>query len=86
MKSNNEIHFKDSDGFEIWCEYDGNGKLIHYKNSDGFENWYDSNENLIHYKNSNGNKITKKEFDELKSSCDGKVVEIDGKNYQLKLV
>ena len=57
MKSNNEIHFKDSDGFEIWCEYD-----------------------------SNGNRITKKQFDKLNSSCDGKIVEVDGRKYQLKLI
>ena len=40
------------------------------------EYWYDSN----------GKQITKQEFDELKSGCDGKVVEIDGRKYQLKLV
>ena len=70
------IHFKTSTGFESWREYDGNGKVIHFKNSNGYETWYDSN----------GNKITKKEFDELKSSCDGKIIEIDGKKYRLTLV
>ena len=50
-------------------EYDSNGEVIHFKTSTGFEYWYDSN----------GNKITKKEFDELNQSC-------DGKKYQLKLV
>ena len=76
MKSNNEIHFKDSDGFESWSEYDSNGKITHSKNSNGDEFWCDSK----------GNRITKKEFDKLNSSCDGKVVEIDGRKYQLKLV
>ena len=72
----NEIHFKNSNGYEWWYDYDSNGKLIHYKNSNGYETWYDSN----------GNKITKKQFDKLNSSCAGKVVEIAGKKYQLKLV
>ena len=91
------IHSKNSTGCEEWYEYDSNGKITHYKNSNGYEYWYDydSKGNLIHYKNSNrcetwydsnGNKITKKEFDELNSSCDGKIAIIDGKNYQLKLV
>ena len=46
----------ESDGSEIWTEFDKNNNEIHSKNSDGFEFWreYDSNENLIHYKNSDG--------------------------------
>jgi len=72
------IHSKDSNGDEYWYDYDSKGNLIHSKDSDGFEIWceYDSN----------GNRITKKQFDKLNSSCAGKVVEIDGKKYQLKLV
>ena len=118
----NEIHYKNSNGYEWWSEYDINGKLIHFKNSTGCEEWYEydsngskthfkysdgyewwaefnSSGNLIHSKNStgyeywydlwydsNGNSITKKEFDELNSSCAGKIVTISGKKYQLKLV
>ena len=70
------IHSKDSNGDEYWYDYDSKGNLIHSKDSDGCETWYDSN----------GNEITKKQFDKLNSSCAGKVVEIDGKKYQLKLV
>ena len=52
----NQIHFKDSAGYETWREYDNNGKLIHSKDSDGYEacREYDSNGKLIHSKNSNG--------------------------------
>ena len=57
-------------------EYDSNENLIHRKSSDGYEYWYDSN----------GKKITKKQFDKLNSSCDGKIIEVDEKKYQLKLV
>ena len=70
------IHRKSSDGYETWYEYDSNGKLIHFKNSNGYETWYDSK----------GNRITKKEFDELNSSCDGKIIEVDGKKYRLTLI
>ena len=70
------IHYKNSSGFEIWSEFDSNGDLTHYKDYNGFENWYDSK----------GNSITKKEFDELNSSCDGKIVTISGKKYRLTLV
>ena len=80
----NLIHYKDSNGYEIWREFDSNGNLIHSKTSNGYKRWneYDSNGKLIHYKNSNGceiwydsngKKITKKQFDKLNSSCDGKV-------------
>ena len=50
------IHYKNSNGDEIWYEYDSNGNEIHYKTSDGFEVWYeyDSNGKFIHFKNSNG--------------------------------
>ena len=72
----NEIHYKNSNGYEYWYDYDSKGNLIHYKNSNRCETWYDSN----------GNKITKKEFDELKSGCDGKIIEVDGKKYRLTLV
>jgi len=93
----NEIHFKTSNGYESWREYDSNGNEIHFKNSYGFESWreYDSNGNLIHVKNSNGyeswydsngKKITKKQFDKLNSSCDGKIAIIAGKKYQLTLL
>ena len=52
----NEIHYKDSDGYEVWYEYDKNGNLIHMKDSDGYEAWceYDKNGNEIYWKNSDG--------------------------------
>lgn len=32
-------HFKDSNGYEWWKEYDAKGKEIYFKDSDGFELW-----------------------------------------------
>ena len=52
----NEIHSKNSDGFEEWYEYDSSGNKIHYKDTYGVEKWYeyDSKGNEIHSKESNG--------------------------------
>ena len=52
----NVIHYKDSNGYEYWKDYDSNNNRIHYKDSKGVECWfkYDSNNNVIHYKESNG--------------------------------
>jgi hypothetical protein len=64
--------------------YDSNGNLIYCEDSDGY--WYkqefDSNNNCIYLENSMGYIIDNRP----KGSCNGKVVEIDGKKYQLKEV
>ena len=61
--------------------YDANGKEIYFEDSSGF--WYkrdyDSNGNLIYYGDSDGEIIDNRP----KKSCNGKVVEIDGKQYKL---
>ena len=55
-KNENEIHRKESDGFEAWTEYDENENKLHKKDSDGYEAWYeyDKNGNEIYSKNSYG--------------------------------
>ena len=40
-ENNNLIHYRDSNGYEEWCEYDANNNLIHYRNNDGIEENYD---------------------------------------------
>ena len=47
---------KDSDGDEIWSEFDKIGNRIHYKTSDGFEEWreFDQYGNIVYCKDSNG--------------------------------
>tara|TARA_R110000868_G_scaffold103015_4_gene283784 strand:- start:330 stop:584 length:255 start_codon:yes stop_codon:yes gene_type:complete len=61
--------------------YDSNNNLIYFENSD--EYWkkieYDSNGNQIYYEDSDGTIIDNRP----KESCNGKVVEIDGKKYKL---
>ena len=54
-ENGNEIHHKDSDGYEAWVEYDSKGNVIHLKNSDGEEVRY----------NANGKPISKKEYDKI---------------------
>lgn len=85
------LHLYDSNGKEIYYEYlsgywgkydyDSNGNLIYYEDSN--EYWYkrdyDSNGNKIYYENSDGEIIDKRPW----KSCEGKVVEIDGKQYKL---
>ena len=77
----NQIYYEDSDGYWDKQEYDSNGNQIYSEDSDGF--WYkrefDSNDNIIYSEKSDGDIIDKRP----KGSCNGKVVEIDGKKYQL---
>ena len=61
--------------------YNSNGNLIYYEYSDGywFKQEFDSNNNCIYLESSNGYIIDNRP----KSSCNGKVVEIEGKKYKL---
>ena len=75
------IYYEDSDGFWYKREYDINGNLIYCENSDGF--WYkyeyDSNGNEIYFETSNGTIV-----DNRLKHCSGKMVVIDGVEYELK--
>ena len=62
---------------------DKNGKIIYFEISSGYweKREFDSNGNKTYFENSNG--IIE---DNRPKSCEGKIVEIDGKKYQLKEV
>lgn len=62
---------------------DKNGNRIYYELSNGYwsKSEYGSNANLIYYENSHGHIA-----DNRHKSCDGRVVEIDGKKYKLTQV
>ena len=66
----------------IWFrrEYDKNGKETYYEDSYGY--WrrceYDEDGNRTYYEDSYGYKGGTK-----RNSCDGKVIEVDGKKYKL---
>jgi hypothetical protein len=60
-------------------EYDSNGtneNLIYLENSVGYYE-YDSNGNEIYFENSKG------DITDNRSTCEGKIVEIEGKKYKL---
>ena len=75
-------YYVDSTGYWVKTEFDSKGNQIFFEDSKGFwsEKEFDSKGNLIYYENSNG------EIEDSRptSSCKDKIVEIDGKKYQLK--
>ena len=77
----NRLSYENSNGY--WCkyEYDSNGKEIYFENSNGgwYKYEYDSNGKEIYFENSNGVIRNNKP----KPTCEGKVVEIEGKKYKL---
>jgi hypothetical protein len=77
----NIIYYDNSDGNWFKRDYDVNDNELYYENSDGYwyKQEYDVNNNIIYYENSNGHIIDNRP----KGSCNGKVVEIEGKRYQL---
>jgi len=79
-KNGNKIYWENSNEDWIKREYDSNGNEIYHENSN--EDWikreYDSNGKVIYWENSHGDIV-----DNRSKSCEGKVVEIDGKKYKL---
>jgi hypothetical protein len=77
----NIIYYEDSDGYWVKQEFDSNGKLIYCEDSYGYwwKQEYDSNNNRIYLEDSDGEIIDNRP----KGSCDGKVIEIEGKKYKL---
>ena len=69
-----------SNGFWYRYEYDENGNQTYCENSEGY--WYrreyDKDGNETYCERSNGTKRGTK-----RGSCDGKVIEVDGKKYKL---
>jgi hypothetical protein len=80
----NITYYEDSDGYWFKYEFDSNGNYIYSEDSNGywFKREFDSNGNEIYSEDSDGEIIDNRP----KTSCNGKVVEIDGKKYQLKEV
>jgi hypothetical protein len=80
----NRIYYETSDGFWYKRDYDSNCNEIYYETSNKYwwKQEYDANNNQIYYENSTGYIVDNRP----KGSCNGKVVEIDGKRYQLKEV
>ena len=83
-KNGNLLYFEDSDGLWLKNEFDSKGNVIYSKHSNGY--WVkrecDSNGNETYFENSEGMIIDNRP----KLTCEGNIVEIDGKKYQLKEV
>lgn len=77
----NITYHEASTGYWVKREYDSNGNQTYLENSYGYwkKRQYDANGKLTYYENSCGYTKGKKQ-----SSCDGKIVEVDGKKYKLK--
>ena len=92
----NIIHYKKSDEYEYWQEFDKNNNKIHYKDSKGYESWreFDTNNNIIHYKNSNGRELwydskgneisNPNQIKEISMDEIAKLLKIDVKNLKIK--
>ena len=80
-KNGNLIYHETSSGYWEKREYNSNGNLIYYENSVGYweKHEYDSNGNEIYWEDSDGDIVDNRP----KPSCEGKIVEIDGKKYKL---
>ena len=78
------IYFENSYGDWTKQEFDSEGKEVYIEDSCGYwsKREYDSNGKETYYENSNGYI----EDNRTKPSCEGKIVEIDGIEYELKAI
>ena len=78
----NLIYYESSNGFWYKKEFDSNDNNIYFENSDGYwiKREFDSNGKVIYYEDSTGTIINNRP---KKETCNGRVVEIDGKKYKL---
>lgn len=51
---NEEIHYRQSNGFESWTEYNDEGIKVYYKDNTGVEREYNDSGTLVMYKNPRG--------------------------------
>ena len=79
----NETYFESDEGYWRKKEYNSRGNVTYFEDSKGHWNKqeYDADGNVTYSENSDGSK----RGTPRSKSCDGKVVEIDGIKYELKL-
>jgi len=77
----NVTYYEDRDGYWKKREYDADGNVTYHEDSEGYWNKreYDADGSLTYYENSWGCL----EGTPRSQSCDGKVIEVDGKKYKL---
>jgi hypothetical protein len=80
-KNGNQIYFENSIKYWYKQEFDSNKNRIYFEDSHG--DWgkyeYDTNGKQIYFQDSNGEVRDNRP----KQSCEGKIVEIEGKKYKL---
>ena len=83
----NKIYYESSKGYWVKREYDSQGNKIYFENSKGYwvKREYDSQGNQIYFENSNGY-IKDNYIEDNRPTCEGKIVEIEGKKYKLTSV
>lgn len=83
----NETYYEDSEGFWSKCECDAEGNQTYYESGNGYwvepvywdKREYDAKGNRTYYENSYG----VKRGTPRSKTCEGKVIEVDGKQYKL---
>ena len=75
-------YYENGNGYWFKTEYNSQDNMRYFEDNSGCwsKREYDSNGNVTYLENSNDSINVSK----MKSSCNGKVVEIDGKKYKLK--
>jgi len=88
---NGKLHRENGIAYKRWHqngnkwveEYCVNGKT-HRENGIAFKRWYENGKISYEQYWLNGKQLSEQEFNNRKNSMSGKVVEIDGKKYELK--
>ncbi len=77
----NKTYYEDS-GYWRKSEYDADGNETYYESSSGYwrKREYDADGNETYYENSHGYKAG---TPRSAKTCEGKIVEVDGKKYKL---
>jgi hypothetical protein len=77
----NVTYYEDSNGWRRKCEFDGNGRQTYFEDSNKFwsKREYDTNGNQTYFEDNFGYK----RGTPRSQSCNGKVIEVDGKKYKL---
>ena len=80
----NKTYFETSNGYWQRREYDENGNRTYYETSNAYwcKKEYDSNGNETYFEDSDGNQ---RGNPPRSQTCEGKVIEVDGIKYELKL-
>ena len=80
----NQTYYENSNNYWTKREYDSNRKVTYFEDSDNYwyKKEYNSDGNMTYFENSDGDKNG---TPRAAKTCEGKVIEVDGIKYELKL-